>query len=286
MPGPLVRHYRCGTLELGGHHFEWGARTYVMGVINVTPDSFSGDGTGGDVGAAVALAQRMEREGADILDIGAESTRPNAAPIDGREELRRLMPSLAALRAATGLPLSVDTYRAEVAEAAIAAGAELVNDISGLRADAAMAGVVARAGVPLVAMHNQRARAFRDVAGDIRAGFEATLAIAEGAGIDPCRVIVDTGFGFGWRPEQNMEMLRRLPELHDLGLPLLVGVSRKSTLGLITGKPVEERMAATAAAVALAIAGGADIVRVHDVAEMLDAARVADAGVRGRWRSE
>jgi dihydropteroate synthase len=286
MIAPLVRDYRSPWLEIRGRTFAWGRRTYVMGVINVTPDSFSGDGTGGDVAAAVALAKAMDAAGADMLDIGAESTRPNAEPIDAREELRRLMPSLEAVRAATTLPLSVDTYRAEVAAAALAAGADLVNDISGLRADVAMAGVMAAAGVPVVVMHNQRGREFRDVIGDIREGFNETLRLCEQAAIEAGHVILDPGFGFGWRPEQNMAMLRRLPELHDLGLPLLVGVSRKSTIGFVTGKAVDERIAGTAAAVALAVTGGADVVRVHDVAEMLDAARVADASVRGNWRSE
>ena len=286
MNAPLSRDYRTPCLEVRGRRFEWGARTFVMGVINVTPDSFSGDGTSGDVAAAVELARTMEAAGADMLDIGAESTRPNAEPIDAREELRRLMPSLEAVRSATELPLSVDTYRAHVAVEALGAGADLVNDVSGLRAEEAMAGVVAQAGVGLVAMHNQRGRPFHDVIGDIRAGFAETLQLAGEAGIDPGLVILDPGYGFGWRPEQNMEMLRRLPELHDLRLPLLVGVSRKSTIGFITGKPVDARLAGTASAVALAVAGGADIVRVHDVAEMLDAARVADASVRANWRSE
>lgn len=280
------RDYLQPATEIRGRHFAWGVRTYVMGVINVTPDSFSGDGTGGDVSTAVDLARQMDEAGADILDIGAESTRPNAEPIDGHEELRRLLPSLQAVREATDLPISVDTYRAGVAETALEAGADLVNDISGLRAGKGMAALVAGARVPLVAMHNQRGRDFHDVIGNVRAGFEATLAIAEHAGIDPGRIILDPGFGFGWRPEQNMEMLRRLPELHDLRLPLLVGVSRKSTIGFITVKAVDARLAGTAAAVALAVAGGADIVRVHDVAEMVDAARVADAAVRANWRSE
>jgi dihydropteroate synthase len=196
------------------------------------------------------------------------------------------MPSLEAVRASTDLPLSVDTHRARVAAEALRAGADIVNDISGLRADDGMARVVADAAAPLVAMHNQREREFHDVIGDIRAGFTETLRIGGKAGIDPSRVILDPGFGFGWRPEQNMEMLRRLPELRDLRLPLLVGVSRKSTIGFVTGKPVDARLAGTASAVALAIAGGADLVRVHDVAEMLDAARVADAAVRANWRSE
>lgn len=256
-----------------------------MAIINVTPDSFSGDGTGGDVEAAVALAKRFEAEGADILDIGGESTRPGAAPLSPADEEARVIPAIEAVRAATALPLSIDTRHAEVACAALAAGAAMVNDVTGLRGDPAMAEVVAGAAVPLVAMHNQRGRPFNDVAGDIRAGFEATLALADAAGIDRGKIILDPGFGFGWTPEQNLEMVRRLPELWDFGLPLLLGPSRKSTIGLILKAEVDQRLEGTAAAVALSIAAGADIVRVHDVAEMARVARVADAIARGNWRS-
>ena len=270
---------------MSGREFAWGARTYLMGIINVTPDSFSGDGTGGDVGAAVALAKRFEAEGADVLDIGGESTRPGAAPLSPAEELARVVPAVESIRAATALPLSIDTRHAEVARAALAAGATMVNDVTGLRGDPGMAATVAEAGVPLVAMHNQRGRAFHDVAGDIRAGFEATLAAAGGAGIDRARIILDPGFGFGWTPEQNLEMVRRLPELWDFGLPLLIGPSRKSTIGLVLNAEVDQRLAGTAAAVALSIAAGADIVRVHDLAEMSRVARVADAIARANWRA-
>ncbi len=281
----LARNYRHASLEVRGRCFAWGAKTYVMAIINETPDSFSGDGIAGDLTATVALAKRFEAEGADILDIGGESSRPGATPLSADEEIARVVPAIAAVRGQTRLPISIDTYHAEVAEAALEAGADMVNDIWGLRKDPAMAALVARRGVPLVAMHNQRGRTFHDVAGDVLAGFEATLAVAKKAGVDPARIILDPGFGFGWTPEQNLEMLRRLPELWTLEMPLLVGTSRKSTLGLVLDAPVDERFEGTAASVALSIAGGADIVRVHEVAAMARVATVADAIVRDNWQA-
>ncbi|MBA4179904.1 MAG: dihydropteroate synthase [Anaerolinea sp.] len=281
----LSRVYRAPALELRGRSFTWGARTYLMAIINETPDSFSGDGLGSDVEAAVALARRFESEGADILDVGGESSRPGATPLAVEQEIERVVPPIAAIRAATTLPISVDTCHAAVAEAAIEAGANMVNDIWGLRHDPEMASVIARHGAALVAMHNQRGRPFRDVAGDIREGWQATLHLAHRAGIDPVRVILDPGFGFGWTPEQNLEMLRRLPELWDMEMPLLAGTSRKSTLGLVIDAPVEDRLEATASSVALSIAGGADIVRVHDVRAMCRVAKVADAVCRANWRA-
>lgn len=279
----LRRTYQEQELTVRGRRLAWGARTYVMGIINVTPDSFSGDGVGDDPAAAAALARQLTAEGADLLDIGAESSRPGAVELDPAAELARLLPALRAVRAATDLPLSVDTYHAEVAGAALAAGADLVNDIHGLRRDPAMPAVAAR-GVAVIAMHNQRGRPVRDVAEDIAEGFETSLALACGAGIPAGRVILDPGFGFGWTPVQNLEMVRRLPELWRFELPILVGPSRKSTIGLILDAPPGERLEGTAALVALAIAGGADIVRVHDVREMVRVARVADAVVRGNWQ--
>lgn len=283
---PLRRRYRTPWLDVRNKRFHWGTRTFVMGIINVTPDSFSGDGTGGDVQRAVALARQFEGDGADILDLGAESSRPGAAPLTGDEELARLLPSLLAIREASDLPLSVDTYHAVVAAAALEAGADMVNDISGLRADPAMSGVIAAAGASLVAMHNQRGRDFHDVAGDIAEGFQQTLAIAEAAGIQAASIILDPGFGFGWTPEQNLEMLRRIPELWRFDLPLLLGTSRKSTIGQVLEAEAGERLEGTAATVALAIAAGADLVRVHDVREMERAARVADAVIRANWESK
>ena len=263
----------------------WGERTHIMGIINVTPDSFSGDGTGGDIAAAVELARAAEHAGADLLDIGAESSRPGSEPLAAAEEIERLMPSLRAIRKATHLPISVDTYHASVADAALTEGADLVNDIHGLRTDPGMAPTIARHGAALIAMHNQRGRQTRDVAADIRAGFEESIRIALAAGVPPGKIVLDPGFGFGWTEEHNLEMIRRLPELWDLELPLLLGTSRKSTIGAVLDTPVTERFEGTAASVAISAAAGADIVRVHDVAGMARVVRVADAIVRANWRS-
>jgi len=268
-------------LTIGGREFAWGGRTYVMGIVNVTPDSFSGDGLARDVSTAVEQAVRMCREGADIIDVGGESTRPGFEPISAEEEIRRTQPVIERLAREVDAPLSIDTYKAEVARAALAAGAAMVNDVHGFRRDPEVAAVASEFGVPAVAMHNQRGREYRDVIGDITAGLLESLRIAGERGLPRERVIVDPGFNFGWTEEQALEMLRRLSELRTLGRPMLVGTSRKSTIGTVLGLPVEERLEGTAATVALAIAGGADIVRVHDVKEMVRVARMADAVVRG-----
>lgn len=281
---PLRRHYQSAGLIVGGQTFTWGVRTFVMGIINATPDSFSGDGVMGHPERAAQLAVEFEAAGADILDVGGESSRPGAQPLGADEEAARVLPAIRAIRRVTKLPLSIDTYHAKVAHAALDEGAHIINDIHGLQFDTQMAPLASSRGTPVVAMHNQRGRQFHDVIGDIRAGFERALCVSREAGIDDSRIILDPGFGFGWKNERNFEMLRRLPELWDLGFPLLIGPSRKSSIGALLGLPVDHRLEGTAAAVALAIAGGADIVRVHDVAEMVRVARVADAVVRGNWR--
>ena len=269
------------ALRVGSREFLWGERTYVMGIINVTPDSFSGDGLGTDVDAALAHALRFQDEGADILDVGGESTRPGHAPVDEDEELRRVIPLIERLAGSATTPISVDTYKASVARRALAAGATMVNDIWGLRRDPEMAGVVAEAGVPVVVMHNQEAPIYKDVVADVMAILRESLRRAEAAGIPREWVIVDPGIGFAKRPEHSLELLRRLGDLHALGCPILVGTSRKSSIGAVLGLPVEERLEGTAATVAIAIANGADIVRVHDVKAMVRVARMSDAIVRG-----
>ncbi len=271
------------SLTIGPREFAWGERTYLMGVINVSPESFSGDGLA-SVEAAVGQGRRFVAEGADVLDVGGQSTRPGFEELAPDEEIRRVVPVIERLVAETDVPVSVDTYKPAVAHAALTAGAHLLNDIWGFRCDPSLAELAVEFGVPAVVMHNQRGREFHDVIDDIRVGIEASVAIAERAGLSRERLIADPGFGFGWTEEQNLEILRRLSELRDLGLPLLAGTSRKSTIGAVLGgAPVERRLLGTAATVALAIAGGADIVRVHDIAEMRDVARVADAVARG-WR--
>jgi dihydropteroate synthase len=291
--------YIASTMRIGSRTFAWGARTYIMGVINTSPESFSGDGLR-TAEEAVALARRMIDEGADILDVGGQSTRPGPVKTEAgfdeiapEEEIGRVVPAIESIaRALPDAVISVDTYKPAVARAALAAGAHLLNDIYGFRRDPSLARIAAEAGLPAVVMHNQRlpvrrgdGTAIGGVIANIEAGLRESLRIAEEAGLPASRLIADPGFGFGWSPEHNIEMLRRLAELRALGLPLLVGTSRKSTIGAVLGgAPVEARAFGTAASVALAIAHGADIVRVHDVAQMREAARVADAIVRG-WRA-
>ena len=278
-------------IRIGPTTFEWGRQTYVMGILNVTPDSFSGDGLlpGADpVEAAVVRARRMVDEGADLLDIGGESTRPGHDPVGASEEIERVVPVIAALAAALpDTPLSVDTSKAVVAEAAIAAGAGLVNDVwgTGPHADA-MAAVAAGAGLPLIVMHNRtEARYERDVVGEVLSDLGAALDRAVAAGVEEANLIVDPGIGFGKTADHNVTLLCHLGALSTLGRPVLLGTSRKSTLGLILDLPVEERLEATLATTALGIAAGVDMIRVHDVQPNVRAARVSDAIVRGHWRA-
>ena len=267
-------------MTLAGRRFDWGSRTYVMGILNLTDDSFAGDGLGADVEAAVAQAERFAREGADILDLGAEATRPGFTPVSVEQQIARLLPVLYRLRDTCDLPLSVDTANGEVARGALAAGASLINDTGGLRGDG-VAAAVAGAGAAAVAMHNQRDRPFLDVVDDIRRGVGESFEAAEAAGLPREQLIIDPGLGFGWEPAHNLEIVRRLGELRDLGRPILIGPSRKSTIGAVLDVSTNERWEGTAALVALGIANGADIVRVHDVAAMRRVARMTDAVVRG-----
>jgi dihydropteroate synthase len=292
-PSP-PRDLAAPTLAVGPKTFAWGARTYVMGVINVSPDSFSGDGIA-DPDAALEQARRFVREGADLLDVGGQSTRPAADrtragfdEVDPREEIRRVVPVIERLRRELpDVPVSVDTYKPEVARPALAAGAHMLNDIYGFRHDPTLARTAAEHGVPAVVMHNQRGRPETDVVAGVIAGIRESVRIAAEAGLPRERLVADPGFGFGWTPEQNVEMLRRLPELAAIGLPLLVGTSRKSTIGTLLGDaPAGERLWGTAASVALSIAGGAHLIRVHDVGAMKQVALVSDAIVRGRPRED
>ena len=275
-----------GITNIGGRRFVWGERTYVMGVINVTPDSFSNDGVGNDVDGAVRMAVRFQEDGADIIDVGGESTRPpgiygNSKPVTADEELSRVLPMIEAIKRETDLPVSIDTYKASVAQAAIEAGASMINDVWALQRDSDMLRVAADADVSVVLMHNQVGTEYDDVVPDVIAGLRQRVDAAVEGGVRPENIIVDPGMGFGKTAEQNLEVLRRLDEFGALGLPLLVGMSRKSTIGYVLDLPVENRVEGTAATVALSIAGGADIVRVHDVKEMSRVARMTDAVVRG-----
>ena len=284
-PNPSI-----GSTDIGGRVFQWGARTYVMGIVNVTTDSFSGDGLSNDVDAAVAQALAFQEGGADLIDVGGESTRPpgaayghGAAPVSADEELSRVIPVIERLRDVLGIPISIDTYKAVVACQAIGAGASLINDVWGLQRDPALAGVAAETGVPLVLMHNQAGTEYRDLLPDVLASLRESMGVATAAGVATEAIIVDPGIGFGKTVQHNLELLRRLREFKDaLGCPVLVGVSRKSTIGTVLGGlPPDDRLEGTAAAVALSIANGADIVRVHDVQAMVRVSRMSDAIVHG-----
>ncbi len=263
--------------------FAWGTRTFVMGIINVTPDSFSADGVLGDPAVAVELGRGMAEGGADILDVGGISSRPGHQEISVDEELGRVIGVLPGLRAAVEVPISIDTYRYEVAKAAVESGATVINDIWALQREPRLAELAAQTGSGLVLMHNQDNTTYQDLVADIIESLARSVAVAESAGVARDAIVVDPGIGFGKTAEQNLEVLRRLGELKALGLPILLGTSRKSTIGKVLGLPVEDRIEGTAATVALGIAGGADIVRVHDVAPMVRVARMSDAVVRGGW---
>jgi dihydropteroate synthase len=269
-------------MQIGARLFD-GPGPFVMGIVNATPNSFSDGGRFLDPAAAIAHALRLAEEGADLVDLGGESTRPGAPPVPEDEEIRRVVPVIEGLRArGFALPISIDTMKAAVASAALAAGADLVNDVAGL-ADAALARLVARTGVPVVVMHmrgtpaDMQSRAsYGDVAAEVRAELAEALLRAETAGIAPDRIILDPGIGFAKTAEQNLELLARLGELR-LGRPLLVGPSRKSFIGKVTGAAVEDRLPGTLAAVTVAVLAGAEFVRVHDVAAARQAALVAAA---------
>lgn len=266
-----------------GEPLVWGRRTYVMGIVNVTPDSFSGDGLVSDIPAIVDQALRMEAEGADFLDVGAESTRPGHQPISAEEELARLLPALEAVVAKVALPIGVDTSKSLVARRAVDLGASIINDQWGLLADAGIAQVAAQTGAALILMHNQPHRRYGDLIPDILTSLSKSAGLAREAGVANENIILDPGIGFGKTPDHNLEVLQRLREFQALGYPLLVGASRKSTIGLVLDLPVDQRVEGTAATVALAIDRGVDIVRVHDVKEMVRVCRMSDAVVRG-WR--
>lgn len=277
----------------------WGERTYIMGILNITPDSFSGDGllVSGGVEAALAQARRFVAAGADILDIGGESTRPGSQPISAEEECERILPVIRAIRSADlDVLISVDTYKASVAEAALSAGANWVNDVWGLRADPELAPLVSRRGVPIILMHNRSNPAnaalqerlggryigvdYNNLIEDIKSELMQSVELARHAGIPDRNIILDPGIGFGKTVEQNLELLNRLDEIRALGFPLLLGPSRKSFIGYTLNLPPDQRVEGTAAAVAIGIARGADIVRVHDVEYMVRVARMSDAITR------
>ena len=272
---------------MGDRKFVWGARTYVMGILNVTPDSFSGDGTGNDLQRAVGLALSFEDDGADIIDIGGESSRPqsvynNAHPVSPEEEAQRVIPVIEALRGRLSIPISIDTQKSTVASLAVMSGASIVNDVSMLGSDSGMADVVAGLDVPLIINHTRRRAVYPSgVITEVIEDLRRTAKLVEDAGLTPSKVILDPGIGFGKTVQQSIDMQRGLSKLVDLGYPVLIGTSRKSSIGKVLGLPMDQRIEGTAATVALAIERGADIVRVHDVKEMVRVARMSDAIVRG-----
>ena len=269
---------RCTDKE-----FNWGERTYIMGVINITPDSFSGDGLGLDVEAAVDQGKRFATEGADILDIGGESTRPGAESITEDEELRRVIPVIERLASEVSLPLSIDTYKRGVARRALAAGARMLNDIWGLKYDPRLAELAAEWEVPIVLMSNQREATHQDILPEVISSLRESLALATERGVPWENIIVDPGVGFGKKLEENLEIVRRLDELRCLNRPILVGTSRKSMIGLVLDLPTDQRLEGSAATVAISIAKGADLVRVLDVAQMARVCKISDAIIRGKW---
>ena len=277
---------RPAPLPIGPRTFDWGSRTYLMGILNVTPDSFSGDGlvgAGGDpVPAAVAQARSMMADGADLIDVGGESSRPGHVEVSVADEIARVVPVIRALRAALPeMPLSIDTTKPAVAAAALEAGVHLLNDVWGVAADAGLARVAAGHGVPLIVMHNRAEARYANLVPEIIADLQRALERALVAGVAWDRLIVDPGFGFGKAPHHNLALLRDLGSLRLLGRPIVLGTSRKSTLGKVLDLPPGERLEATLATTALGIAAGVDMVRVHDVRPNMRVARMADAVVRG-----
>ncbi len=278
----------------------FGTRTFIMGIINLTPDSFSGDGLmkkADVVSAATQQAAQFVKEGADILDLGAESTRPGSEPVSEKIELERLLPALKQIvKMNSGAIISIDTYKSGVAEQCLAAGATMVNDIWGLKKDPKLAGVAAKYKVPVVLMHNrshtdffQKSKAlggiyegavYQDLIGEVCSDLQESITIAQAAGIQDRNIILDPGIGFGKTVEQNMSIIHHLRDLRQIGYPILLGVSRKSFIGYTLNLPPEERLEGTAAAVALGINNGADIIRVHDVGAMVRVAKMSDAIVR------
>jgi dihydropteroate synthase len=290
------------AMKIGASDFRWGGRTYVMGILNVTPDSFSGDGvitsSAEFVARAIQRAEELIAQGADILDIGGESTRPGSQPVSAEEEQARVLPVIQALRKDERLPISIDTYRADTARKALDAGADLVNDVWGLRMDLEMKRLVAARAAPVVIMHNRSKPKdavqtdrlggryvgveYTDLLSDVIRELRDQIELALEAGISADKIIVDPGIGFGKTVEQNLELLNRLGELRVLGCPILLGPSRKGFIGYTLDLPIDDRVEGTAVAVALGIERGADIVRVHDVKQMVRVAKMTDAVVRNR----
>ena len=283
---------RKNILQLGKTEFHWGERTYIMGIINVSPESFSGDGIS-NIEQAVAQGCRFVEEGADILDVGGESTRPGSSPISPEEEIRRVLPVIEHLKDKVSVPISIDSYKYEVARRALIAGANIVNDQWGLKTEPKLAELAAENNAPIILMSNQRDRGgydavvgrdtadYEDVIKVVITSLRKSVALAKRAGVPKKNIIIDPGIGFGKTWQQDIEIIRRLKELKELGYPIFVGTSRKSLIKMVLNLPVHQRIEGTAATVAISIANGADIVRVHDVKQMARVCKMTDAIVRG-----
>lgn len=267
-------------MQIGSYEFEIGARTYIMGILNVTPDSFSDGGRYTSVQRAVEYALQMQAEGADIIDVGGESTRPGHTPVTEEEEIARVVPVIQALTQELQIPISIDTSKAGVAMAAIEAGAGMINDVWGFRRDAELAELAAESGVACCLMHNQRGTTYTQLMPELLRTLQESLRIADAAGIAKRQIMLDPGIGFGKTVEQNIEVMRNLVQLNSLGFPWLLGTSRKSMIGKTLNLPADERVAGTLATTVLGIQAGADIVRVHDVRENVQAARMTDRILR------
>ena len=284
--------YLIKVTRFGNTAFEWGKRTYVMGIINMSADSFSGDGISA-VDAAIEQAHRFITEGADILDVGGESTRPGSAGVTAEEEIRRVIPVIERLSRESAVPVSIDTSKLEVAERALAAGAAILNDQWGLKTEPGLANLAAKKGVPIILMSNQRDRGgfdtgtgrdtayYNDVIDEVLSSLRRSVQTALEAGVSQENIIIDPGIGFGKTWQQDIEIVRRLKEMQVLGRPILIGPSRKSLIKMVLNLPANDRVEGTAAVVAVSIANGADIVRVHDVKQMVRVCRMTDAIVRG-----
>jgi dihydropteroate synthase len=280
----LLNIHRRTPIKAGKYTLKLGERTYIMGILNVTPDSFSDGGDFVDIDAAVLHAKKMLEEGADIIDVGGESTRPGSAEVDEAEELRRVIPVIERLAKEIDAPISIDTYKAAVAEKAILSGAVIINDVWGMQKDPRMPEVAAKYQVPVIMMHNQLGTEYSgDIMEEICIFLRRSIDLGLQAGVKLENMILDPGIGFGKTAEQNVVVMSRLGELNDLGCSILLGTSRKSFIGKILDLVPKERVEGTVATTVMGIIQGADIIRVHDVKENLRAAKVTDAVVRG-WK--
>ena len=271
------------SIRIGGKLWKWGRRTYIMGILNITPDSFSDGGKFIGLNDALAQAKEMVEDGADIIDIGGESTRPGAEPVDYAQEIVRIIPVIKALKQEFDIPISVDTYRASTAYAALSAGADMVNDVWGLKNDPDMAKVIAEHGVPVCIMHNSHTAEYKSLIEDVLTGLGQSIEIALKSGIKEENIIIDPGIGFGKTPDQNLDIMIALDRIKNLGYPILLGTSRKSFIGKVLGLPVEDRLDGTLATSVFGVTKGVDVLRVHDVRQNKRAAIMTDRMVRGEW---